>query len=277
LRGWGDGMAEETSSDVRERTEVRPAPVEAAASAEQLAAELEDLELAVEGMSGLLAGAMDLDVLLTRVAQFAVQAIPDADGAGVTMFDIEHPNTVVASSEFVRQVDEVQYRLNEGPCVMAAAEGKTVISGSLGGDQRWPRFGPRAGRLGVHSALSIPLLLAESALGAINVYAHDREAFTAHSAQLGELFALSATVAVHNARILAQAQRKVSQLQTALTSRATIDQAIGIVRSRSGATAEQAFDRLRQISQRDNVKLNQVAQQVVNDAVRRARARHVEH
>jgi AmiR/NasT family two-component response regulator len=50
-----------------------------------------------------------------------------------------------------------------------------------------------------------------------------------------------------------------------------IDQAIGIVRSRSGCSAaEEAFDRLTRMSQGDNVKLRVVAEQLVDEAVKRA-------
>jgi GAF domain-containing protein len=243
-------------------------------SARQLAADTEDLTLAIAGVSGLLAGALDLEVLLTRVAQYAVQAIPGADGAGVTMLDDDASTTVAASDDFVHAVDDIQYHLDEGPCVSAASERQSVRSGSLGSDRRWPRFGPRAGRLGVHSALSVPMLLPDSTLGAINIYAHAKDAFGPRAAELAELFIQSATVAVHNARILAQARRQVAQLQNALTTRATIDQAIGIIRSRTGASPEEAFDSLKRISQRDNVKLNRIAQHMVDEAVRRARSRH---
>ena len=67
------------------------------------------------------------------------------------------------------------------------------------------------------------------------------------------------------------------RLQRALSSRAVIDQAIGIIRSRSGATAEEAFDRLAKLSQADNLKLNVVAERLVDEAVRRARTRHGAH
>ena len=53
-----------------------------------------------------------------------------------------------------------------------------------------------------------------------------------------------------------------------------IDQAIGIIRSRSGGSADEAFERLTQISQTENVKLHAVAERLVDEAVRRARARH---
>lgn len=234
----------------------------------------DDLRDAITGLSTLLAGTITLEALLTRIAEFAVRAVPGADGAGVTMLESGRPDTVVASSDLVRQIDDIQYRLLEGPCVSAAAQARTVRSGSLGGESLWPRFGPQAGRLGVHSALSIPLLLDASVLGAINIYARAKNAFDEHAALYAELFAVPAAVAVHNARVLAQTQRTAGQFQKALMSRATIDQAVGIIRSRSGGTAEEAFASLKEISQRDQTKLNQVAQHVVDEAVRRARARH---
>ncbi len=139
-------------------------------------------------------------------------------------------------------------------------------------------FGPRVGRLGVHSVLSLPLLLSlsERAVGAINVYFYEKDAFDGHAAELGELFATPAAVAVHNAQILALTQGLTAQLQTALSSRPIIDQAIGILRGRSGGSAEEAFGRLRATSQSDHTKLVEVAQHIVDEAVGDAWARHVQ-
>jgi GAF domain-containing protein len=128
----------------------------------------------------------------------------------------------------------------------------------------------------VHSVLSLPLLLPDQVIGAINVYAHGKDVFDDHAAELGELFAAPAAVAVHNAQVLAQALDLTIQLQAALSSRPVIDQAIGLLRGRTGGTAEEAFARLRAISQRENVKLAVVAQRIVDEAVRRARARNRE-
>jgi GAF domain-containing protein len=138
----------------------------------------------------------------------------------------------------------------------------------------WPRFGPRVGRLGVHSALSLPLLLPDQVIGAINVYAHRKNVFDEHAAHLGELFAAPAAVAVHNARVLTQARALAAQLQQALDTRPVIDQAIGLMRGRTGSTSDEAFARLRDISQTEHTKLVDVAHRIVEEAVRRARARH---
>jgi GAF domain-containing protein len=137
----------------------------------------------------------------------------------------------------------------------------------------WPRFGPRVGRLGVHSALSLPLLLPDRVVGAINVYAYGKDVFDEHAAKFGELFSKPAAVAVYNAQILAGALALAVQLQTALSTRPVIDQAIGIIRGRTGRSAEDAFTQLRAISQSQHRKLADVAHQIVDEAVRRARAR----
>ncbi len=241
-------------------------------SAERAAADDEDLRAAVAELA-LLTTVGPLEESLTRIAALAVAAVPGAEGAGLTMLEPGRRQTVVVSAPFVGQVDDIQYGLGEGPCITAAAEARTVISGSLGTDRSWPRFGPRVEALGVHSALSLPLLIGAQVVGALNIYAHPRDVFDAHAATLGEAFAVPAAVAVHNARVFMQAQRLATQFQAALNGRAVIDQAIGILISRQGSTAEEAFGALRGISQRDHAKLSVVAASIVEEAVRRARAR----
>lgn len=226
------------------------------------------------GLSRLATEAISLSEMLVSVAEFAVRAIPGADGAGVTLLQNDRPDTIVASADFVREVDAIQYGIGEGPCITAAAEGRTVSSGSLGGEQAWPRFGPRVGRLGVHSVVSIPLLVRSSVLGAMNVYAHGKNAFDTHAVTLGELFAVPAAVSVQNASALADARRLASELQAALDGRAIIDQAMGIIMSRSGCASVEAFTKLRTMSQSENRKVSSIATQIVDEAIRRARARH---
>jgi GAF domain-containing protein len=258
-----------------------PAAPDGPLSAEQARADEADLQASLADLAGLVAGSMGLQTLLGRVATFAVGAIPGADGAGVTLLRLESADdqveAVAASAPFVEEIDAIQYRvLQEGPCMTAVLERRTVRSGSLDAEKMWPRFGPRVGQLGVHSVLSLPLLLPDKVVGAINVYAHGKDVFDQHAVELGELFAAPAAVAVHNAQVLARAKALATQLQTALCSRAVIDQAIGILRGRTGASAEEAFARLRAISQAENTKLAAVAQRILDEAVRRARARHVQ-
>ena len=92
-------------------------------------------------LSRLSTSGMGLEQLLTRVARYAVRAIPGAEGAGLTLLEDDRPDMVVVTADFVREVDDIQYGIGQGPCIAAAREGQTVLSGSLGGDRRWPRFG----------------------------------------------------------------------------------------------------------------------------------------
>lgn len=233
----------------------------------------DDLEASLAGLAGLLTGPRSVRETLVQIAEFAVRAIPGAEGAGLTMLEDDRPQTVVASADFVHMVDDVQYGLGEGPCLLAVETGSTQSSGSLGGEARWPRFGPRAGRMGVHSVLSLPLLLPDRVVGALNVYAHAKDAFGSEAIRIGELFARPAAVSVHNANILAQSQRLADQLGAALVNRAVIDQALGVIMSRTGANPEEAFDRLRAMSQSQHIKIAEVSRVLVDEAIRRARAR----
>jgi GAF domain-containing protein len=238
----------------------------------------DELTTSLTGLSAMLTDHRPLSDTLVEIAQFAVQAIPGAEGAGLTMLEDDRTQTVVSSHEFVHAVDDIQYALGEGPCIQAVESGETQTSGSLGGEPRWPRFGPRVGRLGVHSVVSLPLLLPRldrpgKVIGAMNVYARAKDAFTADAVRVGELFARPAAVSVHNAQVLAQSQRLAAQLAQALTNRAVIDQALGVLMSRSGASPEEAFDRLRTMSQTQHVKIAEVSRVLVDEAVRRARSR----
>jgi len=233
----------------------------------------DDLQASFISLSQLATGRMSLEDSLTQVANFAVRAIPGAEGAGLTMLQEDRADTVVTTAAFVTQVDEVQYAIGQGPCISAAREGETVVSGSLGADKRWPLFGSRVARLGVHSALSLPLRTPDGVLGAMNIYAHAKSVFDDRAAMVGELFAVPAAIAVQNAQVLDQTKRMATQLKVALDSRSVIDRAIGILIIRNGVTEEEALARLRTLSQKEHQKLQVTAHSVVDEALRRARAR----
>ena len=233
----------------------------------------EDAALAdsLASLAQLSPAALDLTDMLTQVATFAVQAIPGADGAGLTLLEINRADLIVKSEPFVRAIDDIQYGIGEGPCISAAATGETKRSGLLGEDPRWPQFGPRAGGLGVHSALSLPLVVSTGTIGAMNVYAHRPNSFDARAQRLGETFAVSAAMAVQNAQIFEQTARLIEQLNVSLKGRGLIDQAIGVLRRRSGDSADEVLDRLKETSERQGISLTAVAVSVVEEAVIRGR------
>ena len=112
--------------------------------AEQARADISDLQAAIGDLAGLVAGSLGLSELLTEVATFAVHAIPGAEGAGVTLLRVDRIDNMVealaASAPFVAEIDEIQYvTLQEGPCITAALQRRTVRSGSPGASTSPPR------------------------------------------------------------------------------------------------------------------------------------------
>ena len=83
--------------------------------------------------------------------------------------------------------------------------------------------------------VSLPLITPDGVVGAMNVYAHDKNAFDDRAAELGQIFAVPAAIAVQNAHVLAQTQRLADQLQSALELRGVIDRAVGILMSQAAA------------------------------------------
>ncbi len=257
----------------------RDAPARPSVSPGQLQADEAELYAGLNGVAGIVAGAQGVIDLLRDVAEFAAQAIPGADGAGVALIDpgrgISSVQNWAATELLVNEIDTIQYHeLSEGPCITCMQSRRPIVSGSLGSDSRWPHFGGRVARMRMHSALALPLIVGDELIGSINAYAKNRDAFAEHAVRLGSRFAKPAAVSVYNAQLLAIAHERTTRLQRALDSRAVIDQAIGIIRSRSGDSTDDAFQRLIRISQTENIKLNVVAERLVEEAVRRARARH---
>lgn len=258
----------------------RPAPTEDNLNQERAAADEHDLATGIRGLSAMVSAGRSLDVVLSNVAEFAASAIPGADDTGVGVTLLKPIGTAMgvqvwaATTPVVREIDILQYELlNEGPCISCMQTRRAVVSGSLGADKRWPRFGSRVARLGAASALSLPLLIDKQVVGSINVYARNKDVFGEHAVRLGSAFARSAAVSVHNTQLLVAAQERAEHLQRALVSRKIIDQAIGIIRARAGVTEEDAFSRLVRISQAENTRLAAVAEGIVDESVRRALSR----
>jgi hypothetical protein len=231
-----------------------------------------DLSAARLALTDIPLGSAALVTVLTGVARLAAGSIPEAVGASICLVEVGRAAVIAVSAEFVQDLERWQQELGEGPAATALLEGASAGSGSLGGERRWPRFGPRAGRAGIHSALSLPLG-AELPLGAITLYSKTKSAFGAATTRAAESFAEAAAVVVRNAHMLDRAGRLVTTAQWAVNEGAIVQRAVGILMSRRGVDAEDALKILRELSQRQNVKLVELAAEIVNEAVNRVRGR----
>lgn len=213
------------------------------------------LDESLAQLVGDLTDAKDLNATVEQIVRFARTSV-GADHAGITMINGKHLETVGHTDDLVWDLDELQHTLSEGPCVDAATEGRTVRSTDLANDARWPLWGPAAADAGMHSILSIELHARGQRVGALNLYGDRFKQFGDEDAVLAKMFAY------HAASALAVA-RQEEQLRQALDTREQIGQAQGILMERFDIDASQAFNVLRRYSQEHNIKLVNVASQLI--------------
>src|SRR5690349_5929377 len=136
---------------------------------------------------------------LERAVQVATELIPGCELAGISVVRNGTIDTPAASHEDLRRMDEVQFELEEGPCRDALRENEVVLVSDLASDPRWPRWAPKmAHELGIHSSLSLRLFLEGDDLGALNLYAYERDAFDQEDLLDGLVLAAHAAVALAN-------------------------------------------------------------------------------
>jgi transcriptional regulator with GAF, ATPase, and Fis domain len=199
----------------------------------------------------------DVQHTLQKICDLAVETIDGCDHAGISFLKGRTVETPAASDDVPRQVDVIQYEVDEGPCLDAIREHEVFETGDLGREQRWPHFAARAQQeTGITSMLCFRLFIEGDTLGALNLQSKAADAFTEESRTVGLVFAAHAAVALSTAM-------HDEQMEEALQSRDLIGQAKGMLMAREGVSADEAFDMLRRASQRLNVKLRDVAQSMV--------------
>jgi GAF domain-containing protein len=212
----------------------------------------------------------DLEAVLGRVAALAKQIIPGTSDASVTLIQDGVATTAVYTGKTALALDERQYEEHRGPCLDAAA-GSTIFGiPDMAADDRWEKFAAAAVAEGVHSSLSVGIPVQEALVGALNLYSTEPNTFDDTAIELAKTFASYAAVALANAHLFASTAALASQMQQAMESRSTIDQAIGILMAQRRCDAKQAFDLLVRSSQAANRKLRDVAKSIVDTTSARA-------
>lgn len=235
---------------------------------------LDEVAAALEDLHDELAEEEPLPAVLQRLAETAVRAIADADAVSVTLLTADGPETAATTENLVNAIDRDQYAAGSGPALHAARTRHPVRAAVTEDEGRWPEFAAAARGLQVSAYLSVPLLLDgpsedDELVGALNVYSRRASAFDPFDERLMSLFTSAASAAISNARRWHHARQRVRHLEIALTSRAEIDQAKGVLMAVHGISAEEAFTRLVDQSQRQNTKLREVAHQLLNSVRRR--------
>lgn len=191
-------------------------------------------------------------------ARLAVEVVGAAEEAGITLVSRRRSvETSAYTSKRGLRVDQLQYELGVGPCLAAIWDEEVVSVPDLASDDRWGRFGPRAAEeTGVRSMLCVRMFTHRQRMGALNLYSSRVGAFDEADQEAGVSFAAHAAIAVF-------AAQNDDSKEVALDSRSLIGQATGIAMERFDLDAVRAFAVLKRISQDSNVKLHEVAAELV--------------
>ena len=194
----------------------------------------------------------------------ALQAIVDlamancgCEGASVTLVSANGgAESTATSDEQVEKADDLQYAYDEGPCLRAAEEGGAYLIVDTRSDPRFPKWGPDVADIGFNSVLSIHLFTDHRILGALNLYYESRDDFSPDEVEVAKVVAAHASVALAKLR-------SERDLWRAIDSRHLIGQAQGILMERFQLSSEKSFSVLRRYSQQHNIKLHEVAGELI--------------
>ena len=172
-------------------------------------------------------------------------------------------STAVFTDDAAVEIDSAQYETGVGPCLDAFRHQKVYRIDDMETDDQWMPFSEAAAAHGVHSSMSVPLLARHEGLGALNFYSRSGEAFSDHEVEVGLQFAAHAAIVLANSQAYWDAHQLGLDLAQAMKSRATIEQAKGILMGAQRCTADEAFQVLVRASQRENRKLREIADDIV--------------
>jgi GAF domain-containing protein len=204
-----------------------------------------------------------VEEFLRELVVLAARLVAGGLSCGMTLGRKGRAFTVACSHELAAELDEVQYELDDGPCLESMRSGTTVRIGDTAGEARWAGFCQRAAELGVRATLSLPLAADGEPAGALNLYAPAPGAFGERETRRAEQFAEQGSGALALASRLASYAALTGQLRASLASRAVIDQAIGVIMAQERCSQAKAFSILRNASQHRNLKLRELAREII--------------
>jgi GAF domain-containing protein len=205
----------------------------------------------------------EFNEILSEITTIAREAMPGPDAASITLIRDEEAFTAAHDGQMALDADELQYERGYGPCVDAGRAGLVLLIDDMRSEERWPDYARNASERGVGSSLSVPLPFQGAMIGAFNTYAGRPHAFGDDDLALAREIAAWVALAVEKAEAAARTAEDLVHLRTAMLSRAVIEQAKGVLMERYKITQDHAFTLLTHASQNTNVKLRDVAEELV--------------
>jgi GAF domain-containing protein len=231
---------------------------------------MQDVRQALNELGRLRFGEMRVEDAMHQIVQ-TTHAIFSVDGAGLMLANAEHHllNAAVSDSR-MKHLEELQIRYQEGPCIAAFEDKQLVRAEDLTQEIRWPSFSPHAVARGVRAVLASPIPYNQDAVGVVAVMSEQSRPWSAEAELALLAFTDLAALLIATMLMGEQQTELAAQLQSALNSRAIIEQAKGVLIGRQGLSAHAAYQQLRAQARSERRKLAVVSADLVRSAVRQA-------
>jgi GAF domain-containing protein len=188
----------------------------------------------------------------------------DLASAGVMLHDTQNNLQVVASSdERGRALELLELQSSEGPCLDAYRLRRPVQAGAAEAGERWPMFTAHAQSLGYLAYIAVPMRLRDQVIGALNLFRDQDSLLQDQELRDAQALADIATIGLLNERAVRESRLVAEQLQYALTSRVVLEQAKGALAVMLDSDVDAAFQVMRNYSRNHNLRLGDVARQVI--------------
>jgi len=213
----------------------------------------------------------NVDAFVQDLALFAADSVAPAVedvSCGITIQQGAQQTSAAWSDARASQLDEIQYELDNGPCLHALRHQEIVVIADMDRDVDWPLWREKALAEGVGSSLSVPVPVigVGGARAALNFYSSLPAGFDESAIERALQMANRAVRAIGVVSSLVEQEQHVEQMRSALGSRSVIDQGLGIIMSQNKCDADEAFIVLRRASHNRNLKLRTVAMEIVERA-----------
>jgi ANTAR domain len=203
-----------------------------------------------------------------RLVELVAQTVPGCAGATSTVWSCEELAYSAASHPDLAVLLDRQLARGSGPVLDAMRSGYPVASTDLlaelkarDGEERWPEYAEDALRAGVRCSATLVHRFDGLAV-TLTLYGTKPNALGPAMFQASLLAAVGG-ISVASASRYDHSRRTTSQLQEAVTARAAVDQAKGLLMNAQGCHADEAFARLRQLSQTHHVKVTEIARRLI--------------
>ncbi|CAN5527100.1 GAF and ANTAR domain-containing protein [soil metagenome] len=200
------------------------------------------------------------DEVYEAVVKAAPRLVAGCDHASLMLRGNDRFLTAASSSDVAHTIDTYERELGEGPCLDAIVDASVYHDADLNDGSPWPRLTERVlATTPVRGMAGFRLLVGEEKSGALNLFSETPGGLDEASVDQGIVLASFVTVA-----LLAANERKTAQtLRAGLASNREIGKAIGLMMAFHKISDDAAFGMLRKASQDMNLKLAEVARQVV--------------